>query len=362
VRVCIVGGGLAGTLLAWRLVSAEPGWRVELVAGSTRHDATAASGGAVRAYETRPDQRQLAIDSLAELLTSPTLRRWSGFRRVDSVYLRTGDAGGLAAAAAEIEARLPGSARIVTLPELARRGWAGLAGLSGGAALLERAAGYTSPGRFRDAVLAATRLSIVDGTVTAIAVSGPAVGYELGGRRYEVDRLVVAAGAWTAALLRRSGLPADGYRTKSIQYTVYQTGGWRPPMFVDESTGLFGRPAGRNRLLLGQPSDEWDVDPDRPPTTPALHDSAAALARARFPALRLGTVRRRVGSADCYLNPPTLCLRPVLDDDHRLLTFSGGSGGSVKTALAASARAATQLIQPSTPIGRTSVGGRRGQP
>ncbi len=363
-RGCVVGGGLAGSLLAWRWARAA-GWEIDLVPGQRcGTDATAASGGAVRAYEPGPEQRRLAIDSLVELLASRTLREWAGYRSVSSVYLRR-DPDGLAAAVADIERALPGSVELVPATELGRLGWADLH--PGGVAVLERRAGYTSPSRFRDAVLADAvahrRVTVVPGAVGAIVPGGGgAVSCAVAGQTRAYDAVVVAAGRWTPALLRASGLPADGYRTKSIQYSVHPVDGWCPPQFVDEVTGLYGRPTADGGLLLGLPTEQWDVDPDQPPTTPALHDAAARLARARFPRLRLGPVDHRVGSADCYAAEPILALRSVIDSDHRLFTFSGGAGGSVKTALTASHRAAIQLVESGRSTGLTAVGQRKGQP
>jgi glycine/D-amino acid oxidase-like deaminating enzyme len=173
--------------------------------------------------------------------------------------------------------------------------------------------------------------------------------------------VVLATGAWTGAVLRANGYPDTDFRVQSIQYSVYRTGAWRPPMFVDESIGVFGRPTADGCLLLGRPTGLWSVDPDRPPTTPRLHDMAAALATDRFPRLRLDGVTRRVSSSDCYAATAVLALRPVTDHDVRLFTFTGGAGGSVKTALAASRRAAAQLIESGQPSERVPVGLRRGQ-
>jgi hypothetical protein len=50
-----------------------------------------------------------------------------------------------------------------------------------------------------------------------------------------------------------------------------------------------------------------------------------------------------VAAADCYCDPPVLTLREVEGPTPRLFTFTGGSGASVKSALAASQRAAGQL-------------------
>lgn len=347
-RVCIIGGGLAGALLTWRLARATHGWRLDLVPGERcDRDATSASGGAVRAYESDAEQRRLAIASLRELLDSRTLRAWSQFREADSVYLRQRP-DGLAAVAAEIEAALPGSAEVVAGEQLRDLGWHDVPAEA--AALVEHTAGYTSPRLLRDAVLGDNavrrRVSVLRGRAAALTpLANGTVRCEVAGQLRRYDAVVVAAGAWTAALLHASTLPVNGYRTKSIQYAIHPCAAWRPPMFVDELLGLYGRPTANGGLLLGVPTELWDVDPDRPPDTAQLHDTAAALARRRFPNLQIGAAAQRVGSADCYTEPPHLSLRLVLDTAHRLFTFSGGSGGSVKTALAASDQAATQLVE-----------------
>jgi glycine/D-amino acid oxidase-like deaminating enzyme len=347
VRAGIVGGGLAGSLLAWRLARAATDWRIELIPGERcGADATSASGGAVRAYESHPEQRRLAIASMVELLGSSTLRRWAGYRRVGSVYLKA-SADGLAAELAEIDRMLPGS---VQLDGAAQLGWAGVPAEA--VAVCERDAGYLAPDRLRAAVLAdAVRVTVHAGAVHTLTLGDNGT-IACDGREY--DTVILALGAWTGRFLRASGLPGDGYRVKSIQYAIHRTGGWRPAHFVDELTGLYGRPTADGGLLLGLPTDVWGVDPDRPPTNAALLDTAAGLARARFPRLRLGPAVRQVGSADCYADQPLLALRPVAGLQHRLFTFSGGAGGSVKTALAASHRAAIQLVEPQLISSRTT--------
>ena len=367
VRACVVGGGLAGAMLAWRLAGGTR-WELHLLTGvAEAPDATAASGGAVRGYERHREQRRLATLSMVELRSSRTLRRWARFRPVDSVYLRS-DADGVDTEIAEVEARLPGSVSRGSPVDLAALGWAGVP--NDAVAVLERTAGYTSPAAWRTALLAdravRRRVSVRAAAATAIIPSERgSIAVEAGGQRREYDAVVVAAGAWTPALLRASGLPAGGYRTKSIQYGVYATEGWRPPQFVDEISQLYGRPTTDGGLLLGLPTERWDVDPDRPPSRPELPDTAARLARARFPALRLGRLLREATAADCYADQPVLCLRPVGHTGHLLATFSGGAGGSVKTVLAASQAAADQLVagarDAALPIGDPSVGPVQGR-
>lgn len=343
-RACVVGGGLAGSLLTWRLVQATT-WPVDLVCGHRCHaDATAASGGAVRAFEIDPGQRQLATASMLELLGSRVLREWSGYRSTGSLYLLP-SATGAAAGAADIEALLPGSATIVAADDLADLGVMGLP--DGAIAVRERLAGHVSPGRLRDAVLddlaTQRQASMVQGRLTRVWAEpdGDGVTCDIDGRRRTYDVVVLAAGAWTPELLRANNLPAGDYRTKWIQYCLYPAGAWRPLQFVDEVTGAYGRPTDDGGLLLGVPTDRWEVDPDQPSLSPDLPARAAALATSRFPRLRLGPAGDPVVAADCYTRDHGLALRPT--QDHRLLTFTGGGGGSVKTVLAASQRAAVQL-------------------
>jgi glycine/D-amino acid oxidase-like deaminating enzyme len=380
VRVLVIGGGLAGSLLAWRLAQ-RPGTAVEVRTGHAGvggaggvggADATAASGGAVRAYDTLPEQRGLAIASLVELLGSRVLRAWAGYRETGFAYLRHGAAtpgadAALAAELAEIERALPGSADLTSPTEaFGAFGASGVSGAFGGqgggpgwagddtrVVVRERRAGQTSPGGLRDAVLAdlaaRPRAVLRDAPLDRLtaAIAG------------EYDAVVLAAGAWTPALLRASGLPAGGYRTRSIQYTVYDAGPVRPPAFTDEETGLYGLPTADGGLLLGVPTREWDVPPGATSATlsrpgqpasrqdqPASRaDQATRLAAECFPRLKLGDARRRVGAADCYCDPPVLALRRVSGPVPRLFTFTGGSGGCAKSALAASQRAAGQLTE-----------------
>jgi glycine/D-amino acid oxidase-like deaminating enzyme len=355
VRICVVGGGLAGSLLAWRLAQAGAG-QIDLALGASappagaapdaaQDDATEASGGVVRGFEPDPAVSQAAVASLVELRASPMLRRWSAYHEVGSLYVRDSPAVP-AAQLAELERALPGSADPLAAGPLAARGWSGLPPYCTGVS--ERHAGYISPGALRRAVLAdlagrqAAHLLPVTVSGLRLRPDGQVRSQARLGRR-DYDLVAVAAGRWTGRLLRHSGLPHAGLRTKSIQYTVYAAAGWRPPPFVDETSGLYGRPVGTDALLLGMPVQQWDVDPDRPPDSPAPHMAAARWAAVRFPRLRLGPPLRRAAAADSYSPGGTLSLQPVAGTDDRIFTFAGGSGGSVKTALAASRLAAADL-------------------
>lgn len=333
--VRIVGAGLAGSLLAWRL--AQHGARVELVTAAPGHvDATAVSGGMIRGFEPLAEQRALAIDSLLELAADTRLRTWARYRTAGSTWV-VADLTDVAAPAAELDRHLPGSVELLPEPALRRRGWAGLP--PAGGAVIEQRAGSFDPHALRTAVLRdlAGRRSVT-------------IGDDLRHQLHrDADRppytTVVATGAWTPAVLATLGRTADGLRTKRVQYAVHRCGPWRPGPFVDTVTGLFGRPVDAG-VLLGLPTDDRDVDPGDARFDERLAAAAARLAVARLPRLDLGPMVRRVAAADCYADLPVLALRPAGDGVH---TFTGGSGGAAKAALAASDRAVRRLLGISAP-------------
>lgn len=340
-QVCVVGAGLAGSMLAWRLAQRDV--QLTLITGPAEpRDATALSGGSVRAFEVDPAQRSLALDSMAELQADRRLAEWAGYLECGSVYLPSSPAG-LADTAAQINAVLPDSAGVVIADQLRAAGWAGLDDDMIG--LAERTAGYLSPARLRAALLAdlvhRRNTSLRQQSVSQVA-DGAVV---LGGRRQDFDLVVLAAGAWTPQLLAESGFDPDGLTTKGIQYTLHEATGVPRTGFVDDRSDLFGRPT-PDGVLLGLPTTSWGVSADELAPDRDLAERAARLAMYRFPSMRLGPASAPAVAVDCYAPDHLLALRPVAGSAGRLFTFSGGSGGSVKTSLAASNRAAQFLSHP----------------
>jgi glycine/D-amino acid oxidase-like deaminating enzyme len=191
-----------------------------------------------------------------------------------------------------------------------------------------------------------------------VAVTDDQVVCRWHGRIRRYDAVVLATGRWTPRLLAASELPVPPYRTKTIAFAWYRATGAPWYSFVDETSGLYGRPGPDGQLALGLRSTDWDVDPDRPPADESLHRRAVELARDRFPGMQLEPPHQVVTAADCYTEPAGLALRPVLDGTAPLYTFTGGSGGAVKTALAASAVAARDLfatLSGREPAHRTSI-------
>jgi glycine/D-amino acid oxidase-like deaminating enzyme len=191
--------------------------------------------------------------------------------------------------------------------------------------------------------------STVDAHVAAATEAGT-VRLHTGETR-AADAVVLATGPWTPALLAEGRAACATHPelvTKHIQYGIHEVEGPPLPSFVDETTGLYGRPAGPGRLLLGVPSTRCGVDPARPVAEEGLVGRTRDAARRRLPEHRFGRTVRTVVACDCYCEPAGLALRRVAG---HLFTFTGGSGGAAKTALAASRAAATELTELATPVG-----------
>lgn len=337
-RITVVGAGLAGVLLGWRLRGLRPDVQLTLVTGPPRPDATGSSGGLVRAFEPAPSNAELAAESMAELVASPVLRRWSAYREIGSTYLLRGvaDAGALR----RVEDVLPGSVALLDQPALTSglpfrqldRDVVGVA---------ERRAGFLSPRRLRDRVLADLRRGGARFHAAPARRIAPDGSVHTGdGSTVAGDVTVVAAGAWTPALLTASGLPASGLRTKQIQYTRFTVDLPGFGAFVDETTGLYGRPAGPGTFLFGLPCDNWNESPEALALDRALVTRVARRVRRQFGVDPV--VGDSTASLDCYVDEGGLRLRPAGATGH-IYTFTGGSGGAAKTALAASRRAALAL-------------------
>jgi glycine/D-amino acid oxidase-like deaminating enzyme len=341
VRVGIVGAGIAGASLAWRLASEHTGVRVHLFSGGSeaRSDATGLSGGLFRGFETDRLSCLDASASLREMLASPVLRQWAGYTEVGSLYL-VPDGPPPDELIDTVDAAVPGSLRLLDSEEVsARFGFRGLPPRT--VAVHESRAGFVSPERLRRALVsdAVTRGVVLESSAVTAVTDGARC--RLGdARTVTCDAVVVAAGRWTGSVLSASGLSRWPLRTKRIQYGVYPNRGLALPAFVDETSGLYGRGIPGGHVLLGVPDHRWDLAAEDWVPDSELAARVGAVAATRFALGRLGAPQRLVVGVDSYHPHPGLRLRRVTD---AVYTFAGGSGGSAKTALAAGRSAVTLL-------------------
>ncbi|MFV2114310.1 FAD-dependent oxidoreductase [Micromonospora sp. LOL_025] len=355
--VAVVGAGLAGSLLALRLAEQLGGRHVELYIGTATpgRDATAVSGGLVRGFETDLDQCRLAADSLAELRRDPALADAAGYQQSSAYYfLRPGINPDRQLAV--LDDTLGGSARLAPAGQVARA--LGLAPRPEGTfAVVERHAGHINTDALRrHAVTRAARsgVRLHHEAVTSIG-AGPTV--TVGDIARQHDVVVVAAGAWTGALV-----PVP-LRTRRIQYGVYALARPHLGCFVDDVSTLYGRSHAAGSVLLGVATSAWGAVPgdDRP--DPVYVDRVSEVARAVLGLDgRLPSPQWSAAGVDCFADEGGLRLRAV-DDIPGVFSFTGGAGSAAKSVLASSRLAAAtvcaaaggqalQVPTPPVPVGR----------
>ncbi|CAM5532241.1 FAD-dependent oxidoreductase [Streptomyces narbonensis] len=345
-NIAVIGGGIAGAALAWRLRRLDPDVEITLFVGhhSVRGDATGASGGMVRGFETDAESCLAASESMAELAADPVLRDRADYREVGSHYFLEPGSADMEALASIVEARLPGSLTWSAVEDLP--GPCPVRGLpTGTVAVVERQGGYFSPHRLRTSMtgeLLRSRVTVSQELVTGVLPDGTLQGVDPAHAK-GFRAVVVAAGAWTPHLLLDHDPVAGGFRTKAIQYVRCPVA---PPglgAFTDETSGLYGRPLADGGLLLGIPTDRWGVDPDGVGVDPSLIGTLLEVASERLHLDLEPSGVEGFSSSDCYHREPGLALRD-LEQGSPVFTFTGGSGGAAKTVLAASRTAAAGLL------------------
>ena len=337
IRVAVIGGGLAGSLLALRLAERIGGPHIELYLGTATHgrDATFASGGLLRGFETDLGECRLAAESLAELRRDPALAHGSGYQESPSCYFLHPEVDPDRQLTL-LDEILGGSARLAPAGQVARA--IGLGPRPEGTfAVVEQHAGHIRPDALRHyAVTRAAALGVrVSREAVASVEAGPTL--RVGGAVRRHDVVVVAAGAWTSALVPMS------LRTRRIQYGVYPLARPQLGCFVDELSTLYGRCHGAGSVLLGVATSAWGAAPgdDRP--DPAYVDRVSEVARAVL-ALdgRLPSPRWSAAGVDCFADQGGLRLR-VVDSTPGVFSFTGGAGSAAKSVLASSRLAAATV-------------------
>ncbi|HEX5568472.1 MAG TPA: FAD-dependent oxidoreductase, partial [Streptomyces sp.] len=155
--------------------------------------------------------------------------------------------------------------------------------------------------------------------------------------------VVAAVGPWAAD--PAPGLrPASPVRSRSIQVSIVER---RPPApshatFVDLRTGLYAKPAGPDRTLIGMPHLVWDSSFDSRPD-PAHAQATVSALTAHFPWLTTAPHLSTVRAADAYGPPvgdgPASGLLEGTGVPH-VWSVRSWNGGGVKTAPEAGRRIA----------------------
>ncbi|RZD80811.1 FAD-binding oxidoreductase [Streptomyces albidoflavus] len=340
--VVVVGAGITGAAVAHHLARRGASVLVLEQAPRPGTGATGPSGGMVRAYDPDPDVAELAAPSLA------VYRRTEGWASGRSPLHAAGavtvadpaqDAA-LREAAARINGTLGTSAHVV-----ARRPEAAGIHLAGGIALVEPEAGWVAPA---EVAVDWLEQAAADGATVRCGVRVRAVEAR-GGRPVVVTdagevlagSVVSAVGPWAADPV--PGLrPRSPVRARSIQVSIVERRPSVPPhaTFVDLRTGLYAKPAGPGRTLIGMPHLVWDPPLDARPDPEHARATTRALT-AHLPWLPTAPHLTTVRAADAY--GPSAGLLETTGVPH-VWSVRGWNGAGVKTAPEAGRRIAEAVL------------------
>ena len=343
----VVGAGLPGLLSAWRL--AERGFRVAVL-----ERGTVAAGSSALAAGHVP-QESISAVNLAVLRRTrdivDELDRATGgmvrFHEVGGLQLATGPEGaGAFRTRSDLSARLGVAGQYLAPSEIAAR-WPDLR-------TDDLAAGYFTTG---DGFVRSHDLTVVLGAMArnagaeiwegctadqVVIRSDRVTGVEVAGATVSAPRVLVSAGAWSRALLARSGLhlPTKSFVLQAVILVGYH-GDLR---FLSEfESGYYVMPRAPGALLLGLPPTDIDVDPERfsRHPDPAVVDDWLELLRGRVPALEGATVAG--GWAGVLVSTPDAWPLVGRFGPEGLYVATGFGGGGVQRVAAAEAVAQLML-------------------
>ncbi|WP_063784195.1 NAD(P)/FAD-dependent oxidoreductase [Streptomyces sp. SBT349] len=346
--VVVVGAGITGAAVAHHLARRGASVVVFEQSGQPGAGATGRSGGMVRAYDPDPAIAELALPSLAAYRDPG---RWASGRAplhaVGAVTVADpAREPALREAAGRINGALRASAHVV-----AGRAEAAGVRLAGGVALVEPEAGWVAPTEVTADWL---EQAGADGAAVHCGVRVRAVEARDGRPAVVTDAGVIRAGAVVAAAGPWAADPAPGLRpaspvrSRSIQVSIVER---RPPApshatFVDLRTGLYAKPVGSDRTLIGMPHLVWDSPFDARPDPAHARATVSALT-AHFPWLTTAPHLSTVRGADAYGPPggggPASGLLEGTGVPH-VWSVRGWNGGGVKTAPEAGRRIADAVL------------------
>jgi sarcosine oxidase subunit beta len=354
--VIVVGAGVHGASLAFHL--ARRGVQVLMVeSGAIAGGATGRSSGFVRMHYDLEVESRLAHASL------PYFTDWDSMvGHGDPGFVRTGFLQLVPAAFAEnlranvemqrrvgIRTSVVDADEIARLvPDIAREG------LAIGA--YEPDSGYADPTGTTAGLLAAARAAgarYVGGCrVGQILVEdGQVAGIDSDRGRFSAPRVVIAAGAWSAALAATVGLelPVQAWRHDTAYFGLPEGRTADLPIVIDHGAEIYFRPEGRELLLVGlEAGNVVGGSPDRPfePFASTTAEEMVERLLQRLPWMAGGTMRTTHGGQDGITPDQRAILGPVdgVGGPEGLWLACGFSGTGFKIAPAVGASLAEWIL------------------
>ncbi|HJS25768.1 MAG TPA: FAD-dependent oxidoreductase [Actinomycetota bacterium] len=264
-EVAVIGAGVHGASAAFHL--AGRGVRtVVLEKTAPAGGPTGRSSAICRAYYTNAFLASVARDSIAMFRDfREHTGRDSGFRETGLLVLHpTEDE----ATVREVVPRLNGQGIPTDLlePQEVAAEWPDFDLEGVAVAAFERGAGHADPVLTTQGLVERARElgadALLDHQVTAIEPNGGAWTVRAGDTSIAAERVLVAAGPWSRALVAMVGVDLPLTVERHIVATFAWTGDVRAPAHGDLPNGYYFRPEGEELFLVGPLHPEPNVDPD----------------------------------------------------------------------------------------------------
>lgn len=307
VDTLIVGGGVIGAAILQAL--AGRGHQAQLLEqGAVASGATGHSGGMVRVFHGDSWLSDRAAESLPRFQHfASDVGEACGFVQTGALYVAAATAAeSLTREAERLMSR--GIALTILTPTEARQRFPAFTWADDDWVVFEPGAGYAQPRTtteawLRLAVRQGATVHVQTGVESLMVENGRITGVWAAGQRWPAKRVVLAGGAWNAALLRPLGIDA-GLELRTIQVSRVSDPGppgtVSLPCFLDLRTPGFGRPDPEGGAWIGSASVAG-LDPLTDTTWQA--DEAARTLRAvagRLPAVAAGELAGGLRASDAY--------------------------------------------------------------
>jgi sarcosine oxidase subunit beta len=288
-EAAVIGAGVHGASAAYHL--ARRGLRTLLLERGHPADGptTGRSSAICRAFYTNAFLAHVAQESLEIFMDfDARVGGPAGFRRTGALFLHpASEAAHVRDTAADLAAR---GVDIRTLaPDQLAEDFPGIDRRDVAVAVWEPGAGYADPVLTTTSYVDAMRAQGGDVAIKSEVLRvepGDPVRLTTRQRQITADRVLVAAGPWTRALLAPAGVAIATHAERHPVATVRGGAAVVPFIVADTVTGWYGKPDVGHRYVLGGLAPEAEVDPDSADdriTDDELMDYAARLV-ARFPA------------------------------------------------------------------------------
>ncbi|MDX8360983.1 FAD-binding oxidoreductase [Cytobacillus sp. IB215316] len=267
--VVIIGGGVIGASILYYL--SKNGYNNAALIEKSHFacGSTAKSGGFIRVYHSNPLLTEMSMESFSSFKNfEQEIGRSCGYIKTGLLHLiPDNQVTYMLDEVKKLQQQYEYSIEALTINE-AKKLFPSLSFDGVGAVAYEPEGGFADPVLTTKAWIDAARslgAIAMEGTeVTDIVLDNEkVVGVNTTAGFIQAKAVILATGAWSSTFIQQLQL---NYRIRSksiqIQFVKRPEEALMPPAFIDNTTELFSRPDTHDLVLVGYPTNQWDINPD----------------------------------------------------------------------------------------------------